>query len=127
MKLGEIINLFEGFTKIKLSKTDIKFSELRKLNQLRTSLKNDAELFFEQKMELLRKYGTESEFKQGEFKLHDAVGFHKALTELRNEEIEFSFPEIDLPVTIPVTDNLYLNEDNYEALLPYINFTEDNI
>ena len=126
MKLIETANLYSALAKIKMSKFNIKFSELRKIAQFIAALKTDFELYAEQKDNLLRKYGVESETNPGNYRIKDVTGFGKELFTLDNEEIKFILPEIEFPINIKIPDEAeFLNLEDYEALQPYFNFIEE--
>ena len=126
MKLKEIANLFQALNKIKYSKINIKFSELRKISQFITALKDDFGLYSEQRDAILKKHGAESEINPGNYTIKDIINFNKEITALESEEIEFVLPEIEFPLNIKIPDEAeFLNIEDYEALQPYFNFTEE--
>ena len=123
MKLGEITDLYEAM--LKLSKLDLKFSEGYKISQITDACLSSVKFYNEQLLLLLKKYGKESEFEQGTFKIKEVAKYNNSVNELRNEEVEFKMPNIKLPIAVPVNDNLMLNADNIKNLTPYINFWEE--
>lgn len=119
IKLKTIILAIPALSKIASENLSLKTAY--RLKQTVNALQNEADFFSDQRLKIFEKYGTANEDGTFTFSKDNEPKAMNELEELLNLEVE---PDIDI-MDVSITENIHLNINDIENLIPFIHFVEE--
>ncbi|MCL1857711.1 MAG: hypothetical protein FWF92_00555 [Oscillospiraceae bacterium] len=119
MKLYEIINATPALNK--LGNSNMKMTEAYRLQKLLAALQVEIDFYNKHHMELIEANGQIKD--DGTFTIdkENQSDFGKSMTELAQTDVEPAFTQMQ----IAISENIEISANDIGALLPFVEFTEE--